>query len=228
MPRVKLSAGFTAIAGKQGGSVWATNQGGLYFRNNKFYGKVPKMGQVGSRANMAYISGLWRQLPPTNQIEWTNAGPDFPTTNIFGDARIPTGYELFMRLNLNIVKFGNTLLSSPPSPSSFPAYGPLEWAVLDATHVSINFPYTVPANEYVMVWGAYPKSAGVNKIPTSWKFFGYQSPVGATNINLISSYRSFFPAPANDQKIFLKTSYLFGLTGIQGAVEYSSAIVGQV
>lgn len=126
MPKVKLSALVSDIKGKANGSVFSTNNGGLYFRNNPSGGgkKSPKWDKQKSR--LITISQAWKNLDESVQDAWNAAVSDFPTTNAFGATRIPTGYELYVRLNTVQLTYGNTLLVSPPSPRSAPSTGTID------------------------------------------------------------------------------------------------------
>lgn len=125
MPKIQYSALVTNMKGKSNGSVFSNNSGGAYFRNNPNGGgkKSPKWDA--QKNKMISIAQSWKNLDESIQDAWNSAVNDFPTTNAFGATRIPSGYELYVRLNTTQLTFGNELLTSPPSPRSAPVFGSL-------------------------------------------------------------------------------------------------------
>lgn len=99
MPKIKLSALASDIKGKANGSVFSTNSGGTYFRNNPSGGGRKSSKWDVQKNNFGSLSTVWKSLTQTQQEAWQDATVLYPTVNAFGDPRIPSGYELFMRLN---------------------------------------------------------------------------------------------------------------------------------
>lgn len=113
MPKVKLSALVSDMKGKSQGSVFASNSGGVYFRNNPS-GGGKKSAKWGAQKNrFGSLSTRWKALTNEQRAAWSAAASMYPTLNAFGDERIPSGYELFMRLN-------GTLVSNNLSPIVLP------------------------------------------------------------------------------------------------------------
>lgn len=125
MPKIKLSALASDIKGKANGSVFSTNSGGTYFRNNPSGGgrKSPKWDI--QKNNFGSLATQWKALTQEQQEAWQDATVLYPTVNAFGDPRIPSGYELFMRLNGSLSAVGLPLLSIPNAPRSVVEYGDL-------------------------------------------------------------------------------------------------------
>ena len=123
MPKIRLSALATDIKGKSGGSVFSTNAGGTYFRNNPSGTGSKKPGTSVRKQLFASLSQSWRNLTNAQQVAWADAGILYPTTNAWGETRIPKGFELFMRLNGNLQAAGETLLLVPVAPRALPAIG---------------------------------------------------------------------------------------------------------
>lgn len=131
MPKIRLSALATDIKGKSGGSVFSTNAGGTYFRNNPSGTGSKKPGTSVRKQLFASLSQSWRNLTNAQQVAWADAGILYPTTNAWGETRIPKGFELFMRLNGNLQAAGETLLLVPVAPRALPAIGSPEFTYSD-------------------------------------------------------------------------------------------------
>lgn len=116
MPKIKLSALVSDIKGKAQGSVFARNKGGLYFRNNPSGGGKKTAKWAKARSAFSSLASQWRNLSFQQTTAWNEAVQDFPTTDAFGEVRIPSGYELFMRLNQPLFNLGRDIMLTPPIP----------------------------------------------------------------------------------------------------------------
>lgn len=143
MPKIKLSALVSDIKGKSNGSVFSKNSGGTYFRNNPRSGGTKSARWDKQKNNLSALASQWRSLDLVTQEAWQDATPNYPTLNAFGDPRIPSGYELFMRLNGHLLASNLPLLEIPASPRSTPDPG------------EMNF-------EYPLLWQMNPVKAFSN------------------------------------------------------------------
>jgi len=116
MPKIQLSAIASDIKGKSNGSVFSKNSGGTYFRNAPSGGprKTPRL-QL-QKARFGILATQYRALSNTQREAWDAAAVNYPTKNAFGAPRTPTGYELFMRLNANLLAAGQPTLTLPELP----------------------------------------------------------------------------------------------------------------
>lgn len=131
MPKIKLSALISDMKGKANGSVFASNNGGVYFRNNPR--KIAPNNAINSIRQSQFLGNAsqWRNLTVNQQDAWRNAVTSFPTFNVFGDARTPSGYELFCRLNGAMALRNLPTFSLPPDPRSFPIATSFDWSTPD-------------------------------------------------------------------------------------------------
>jgi hypothetical protein len=123
MPLVKFSALVSGMSGKAQGSVFATNRSGAYFRNNT--GKIKPQTAKNSKQRSLFtaVSQAWRELDNDEQAAWNAAAPNFPRVNRFGDPVVPSGYNVFMRLNGTRAVIGLPIMSTPPLPRELPSPG---------------------------------------------------------------------------------------------------------
>ena len=141
MPKIRLSALATDIKGKAGGSVFSRNSGGLYFRNNPSGGgrKSPKWDAA--RARFSSLASSWKNLSNSQKLTWNSAVDNFNTTNAFGENRVPSGYELFMRLNAPLKNLGLPINETAPLPATMPS-------VADSVFMTPGRPLWTPFNGY--------------------------------------------------------------------------------
>jgi len=123
MPKIRLSAIATDIKGKSNGSVFSKNSGGTYFRTNTTGGGNKSQKWTKNKNGFSSIASRWRTLTTTQQQAWRDAALLYPTVNVWGDPRTPSGYELFMRLN-GVLSGNNLPINLTPSaPRSIPTPG---------------------------------------------------------------------------------------------------------
>lgn len=120
MPKIKLSALASDIKGKSQGSVFSTNSGGTYFRNNPSGGGRKTAQSAAQKNRFGSLATRWKALTDEQRTQWRESASAYPTINAFGDSRIPSGYELFMRLNGVLISNELPLLTVPGTPREIP------------------------------------------------------------------------------------------------------------
>ena len=120
MPKIKLSALASDIKGKSQGSVFSTNSGGTYFRNNPSGGGRKTAQSAAQKNRFGSLATRWKALTNEQRTQWRESASAYPTINAFGDSRIPSGYELFMRLNGVLISNDLPLLTVPGTSREIP------------------------------------------------------------------------------------------------------------
>lgn len=150
MPKIKLSALVSDMKGKAQGSVFARNKGGLYFRNNPSGGGKKTAKWAKARSAFSSLASQWRKLSYQQTTAWNEAVQDFPSTDAFGEVRIPSGYELFMRLNQPLFNLDRGIMLTPPIPQPQPYLGQLVAATVGNflfTPQSVYAPYNCQGDD---------------------------------------------------------------------------------
>jgi hypothetical protein len=120
MPKIQLSALATDMKGKSGGSVFARNKGGLYFRNNPGAVQKKSFAWQNQKSRFTALSTSWRSLSNEERIAWEQMAENYPAQDAWGNSYIPSGYQLYMRLNGTLTSYNLDLLTTPNSPGSWP------------------------------------------------------------------------------------------------------------
>ena len=116
MALFKPSAIASDIRGTLAGTVFSKNRGGNYIRQ-KVTPVNPKTSfQTVVRNRLASFSQGWRALTAAQINAWNAAVAGFAKTNIFGDLRNPTGLQLYVKVNANLVSSGGTAITTPAAP----------------------------------------------------------------------------------------------------------------
>ena len=101
--KIKFGALVVAGRGKIGGHVASRNRAGAYLRTKVTPVNPATVYQVAVRNRLAGISTDWRGLTAAQRTAWNAAVSDYAKTDIFGDIRNPSGFNLHQKLNNNLV-----------------------------------------------------------------------------------------------------------------------------
>jgi hypothetical protein len=163
MPKINLTAIVSDIKGKSNGSVFSRNKGGNYFRNN------PKPVQQKSQAwgkqktRFSSVSTQWKALSEEDREAWTTIAPEYPQVDTWGKTYIPSGYQLYMKLNSQLFSNGFPILQTPLSPT--------ELAISDEIELYYpeNFAFTPTAGANLRgIYNRTPYLLGENFINSVW------------------------------------------------------------
>lgn len=160
--KVKFGAIVTEGRGKLGGHVASRNAGGAYFRTRVTPVNPQTVLQQSYRSIFGSISRSWRDLTESAREAWNNAVSNWVTTDIFGDSKNPSGFNLHQKLNMIMNTIGQPFLTLPPDPANVPPVSlssiNYETGQIDLNLVSASGPLT--ANTILVVEATPPVSPG--------------------------------------------------------------------
>ena len=120
MPKIQLSALATDMKGKSGGSVFARNKGGLYFRNNPSPVQKKSYKWASQKVNFSQVSTKWKSLSEEQRSAWELMTDNYPAKDAWGNTYIPSGFQLYMKLNTTLVSNGLEYITTPLMPQELP------------------------------------------------------------------------------------------------------------
>lgn len=113
MPSIKFTGLISDMKGKANGSVFSKNKQGNYFRNNPNGGGRKTARWDKQKVQFGNLANTFRSLTTEDKDAWNNLAASWPLLNKFGDEYYPSGYQLFMKLNGNLVSKGFSPLTTP-------------------------------------------------------------------------------------------------------------------
>ena len=202
--------------GKLGGHVYSKNRGGAYVRTKVSPINPQSSDQLAVRSSFTELSQGWRDLTDDQRAAWNAAVENFQRTDIFGDIKKPSGINLYVRLNQNIVLGGGAIIDTPPAPDVVP-----ESVVFSAAPdsspptLSIVFaPTPVPADHAYVVEATPCFSPGVSFIKNKYRRIALIPAAGATPNNALAAYQAKFGNLVGGQKVGFRITAVNLLTGI--------------
>jgi len=162
MALVQYGALITKLRGTIGGQVIQGGNGGDIIKNvGKVDSKLTKADagrSIKVKKNIAFVAGRWRLLTPANRLSYNTGAVNYPAKNKLGNTYTPSGFQVFMGLNINLYRVGiiNPMLLPPVSlpimldfivASSLPATLNLNWTGPLPPDCIIKVEATQPLNQ---------------------------------------------------------------------------------
>lgn len=208
--KVKFGMMITDGVNKLGGHVVQSNAYGRFARTLVTPSNPSTDSQVNARASVTNLVAQWRSLSAAQRFAWSEASPDFPNTNGFGDTFYDTGYNLFMRLNLPLNIIYDFNYDDPPSVDIPMDCGPIIPSVAaDGSDTTIEF-LTINDNPfwYAEIWASGGLSPGINYVSTRARWIGDIQVTDAGVYDLTSQYFAKFGAPGAGKKVYFRVKVL--------------------
>jgi hypothetical protein len=213
--------------GKLGGHVASKNRAGSYFRTKVTPANPNTSYQSTVRNRLSNLSTAWKALDAAERIAWNDAVEQYKTTDIFGDLKNPSGFNLFQRLNNNLAQIGVAQIDTPPLPAAMEV---IITGVLTATHAStieVTFTTDPVFTAHDMVVDATPAlSPGKNYVKTEFRRIGKYSSVATHVLDISTEYDAKFGAVgAAGLVVFVRMKMIDKTTGQAGIPVVLSVVI---
>lgn len=226
-----MKAKFGAIVvdgrGKIGGHVASKNRAGAYFRTKVTPVNPQSSAQLNARNRFTNFSQGWSGLTDEQRAAWNAAVVHFARTDIFGDLKNPTGFNLYQRLNNNLAVIEEAPLTAPPLPVAVqPVVATDLTAVASPASLSLGFDPAITTDSKVKVFATAPQTPGRSYVKSAYRLIGVLGSNDTSPKNITAMYTSKFGTLGEaGQKIFVKIEVVAQATGQTGTPSEVSAIV---
>jgi len=213
--KVKFGMIVTDGSGKLGGQVMSSNKGGKYIRTKVTPSNPNTVAQQTARAILSSLSTNWAGLSDTQRASWNGAVSGYATTDIFGDIKNPSGFNLYVKLNANLSNAGLTLLVVAPEKIEVPYTG-ITSAIFDISNTTgvITFDSASYDGEVLFVSATPSVSAGKSNVNSEFRGLG-AFPVTAGAIDIYDAYVLKFGVPTAGANISVRLAPIVS-TGQKG------------
>lgn len=199
--KIKFGSLVTDGRGKIGGHVASKNRGGAYLRTKVTPSNPRTASQQANRSILGALSASWSGLTSSQRASWDGAVNDWSKTNIFGDSVKPTGKNLFVALNKNLIAVGIAQILVAPAKQEMPVLG-LENVVVDISSTSATITTTGTLTGMKMVVSATPAlSQGTSFTKGKFRKIYDVDATAPVAADLYSAYVARFGAPVAGQNI---------------------------
>jgi hypothetical protein len=224
--KIKLGSNIADARGKLNGHVFSHNRGGNYVRNKVTPVNPRTASQTTVRARLAQYAQSWRNLTQAQIAAWNAAVAGYQKSNIFGDLKSPTGLQLYIKVNNNLIASGGSAISSPAAPKgvSVVTAGVLTYTS-GTPALSLAYSANVPALTRVKVFATPPMSAGISFVKSQFRLITTLASASVSPANILSVYTAKFGSVgAVGTKIFVAIQFVDQTSGVASPRQIVSAI----
>lgn len=212
---------------KIGGHVASKNRAGSYFRTKVTPTNPGTNYQVGVRNRLAGISSAWRALTADQRTSWNAVVADFARTDIFGDLKNPTGFNLYQRLNNNLLNLGVAGIDTPPLPQAVDAFTSLSIAAAaGAQTLTVTFAPAIVSDHGAWILATPGLSAGISFVKSEYRQI---TPLNFNNFSPFDAETAYIVRlgviPAAGTKLFVRMFQVHNTAGMAGIPIQASCIV---
>ena len=200
------------------------NRSGNYLRTKVTPSNPQSFAQQATRAVLGTMSSAWSGLTDDQRATFNGAVSDWSGTNIFGDIKNPTGKNLFVGLNKNLIESGQVIVENAPEKQALPF---MEVTAVNGLVGSDSL--TVASNGdatgvQVNIYATAPQSAGTGFY--KGKYRKIKTVEGSTldGVDVINEYRAKFGAIAAGMNISFQFKTV-GTNGQAGTPEFVKAVI---
>jgi len=222
---------FSGIAGvdmrnKLNGSVFSKNRYGAYVRTKVTPVNPQTTAQQNVRNRLATNAQAWRDLTEAERQSWIDGAVNYPTTDIFGNAKILSGSALYTSLNNNLAMVGVAAIASCPLPVAIPQLELTALAADDSANTVIVTGTTpVPADFAMAVFATPNVTPGRSFVKNLFRFTHAEPAAATSPFDISTEYVALFGDPVTGNKIFVKAFYVSTITGQAGIPVQAQTIV---
>lgn len=221
MGKVQFGFGVSDVRNAIGGSVFSKNRGGNYIRKKVSPVNPKSTSQVASRALFAVYSQKWRTLTAAQRLAWNSAVAGYAKTDIFGALRNPTGQQLYIQVNCNLIVSGGAEITTPAAPKGVSVVTLTSMTYTSGTPaLTAIYSANVPTGSHVIVFATPPLSAGVNFVKSQLRVISTLLVNAVSPYNALSAYTAKFGAVgAVGTKIFIGFRFVDQVSGIKSPLQ---------
>lgn len=205
MAKVKFSALISEMRNKLNGSVFSRNRGGSYLRNKVTPLNPQTAAQTLSRGRIGQLAQAWKGLSQAARDAWNGVVENFTSTDVFGDEKVPSGFNLYVGLNKNLLDCNIARIDTAPVAATLvPSI--LSSLVADTTvgTLTATFAPAIDAGTSIKVFASPALSPGINNANSQLRQIHVIDSTDASPLDLAAEYVTKFGAlPAVGQKVFM-------------------------
>lgn len=212
--------------GKIGGHVASKNRAGSYLRTKVTPVNPNTSSQQVARGLLTNFAQAWRALTAAQRAAWNAAVGDFAKTDVFGDLKTPTGFNLYVRLNTNLSNVGEAAINLPPLPAEVSQVVASACAFnLTGDVGTVTFSPTVPADHAVIVRATPSLSPGKSFVKSEYRVITVLAAAATSPADIWAAYVAKFGEPTEGAQVFVSLETVNTVTGQKSTISQVSAIV---
>lgn len=224
--KAKFGAIIVAGSGKIGGHVASRNRAGAYIRTKVTPVNPSTSSQLTVRQRLTNFSQAWRGLTEAQRAAWNAAVSAYARTDVFGDLKNPTGFNLYQRLNNNLNAVGQAALTLPPIVDEVLTVNFTALAgAAGASTLALTLSGAVPAGTSLKVFATPGVSPGISFVKSEYRLIAVEAAAAASPLAEGADWETKFGDLVAGQKVFVKIVFVNNTTGQESNAQQLSCIV---
>ncbi len=224
--KIKYGSFIVDGRGKINGHVASKNHAGDFLRTKVTPLNPRTASQTLVRSYIASLSAAWRGLTAAQRTAWNSAVSGYARTDVFGDKKNPTGFNLYMQLNKNLKDVSQATINTPGLPAAVATVTITAAAAAAGTPAfTITMSGAVPALTSVKVFATPGISAGISFVKSQFRQIDTKAAATASPLNELTAWNTKFGTLVAGQKIFVQLVFVNTVTGQSSASAITSLIV---
>jgi hypothetical protein len=201
--KIKFGAIVTEGSGKLGGHVASKNRAGAYLRTKVTPSNPNTAAQSLVRSILSSLSAGWALLTEVERLSWNSAVADYQSTDIFGDIKKPSGFNLYMKLNATLMSIGSAVLNEAPAKEELGNVY-LSAGAIDITDglITLTLVGAKPAGASFRYYATPSMSAGISNAKNRFRIIA-DSTTALTPTALYAAYIAKFGVPTSASSVQL-------------------------
>ncbi|MGL4901445.1 MAG: hypothetical protein ACRC4U_15370 [Shewanella sp.] len=223
--KMKFGAIVVDGRGKINGMVASKNRAGAYLRT-KVTPVNPQTSRQGFvRSALTSLAQAWRGLTEAQRLSFNAAVQSFAKTDIFGDLKNPSGFNLYMRLNQNLSTISAAPIDQAPLPAEVLSVT-LDNLTCDVSAETLELTLSgdVPSGSIAVLEATAPQSPGKSFVKSEYRWLLIFSGPASATLDFWTTYIARFGAPVAGQKVFIRVKFVNQTTG-QASTPQSASVV---
>jgi len=212
---------------KIGGHVASKNRAGAYLRTKVTPVNPETTYQLNVRNRLAGLSTAWRALTDVQRLAWNTVVDHFAKTDIFGDLRNPSGFNLHQKLNNNLLNVGESVITTPPLPEAVDAFSSMSFTVENTVEsLDITFADAIAEDHKAVLLATPAISPGISFVKSEYRQIAVLDSTKTSPYSALTEYNAKFGAiGATGMKVFIKMFLVNTNTGQAGLAIAASALI---
>lgn len=196
-------------SGSQAATTASRNRNGQYLRSRAIPVNPRSSAQGLVRARLAAMSATWRTLTVAVRQGWTDLADSFHRHDSLGQDYTPTGFQMFVGVNMNNIAAGNAVVTAAPALVTPPA---LLTATPTTTGGTLSLAYTATplgTGAKLFVFASPQRSAG-RAYEGDFRLIQVGAAAGASPLDCLAAYSAKFGVPIVTNRIFFSLQVYCG------------------
>jgi hypothetical protein len=221
--KVKFGAIVVDGRNKIGGHVMSKNRAGAYMRTKVTPVNPRSPDQQNARARLSMLSSSWDGLTYDDILAWNSAIKNWAKSDIFGDIKHPSGFNLFQKLNNNLTRVGGTQIDVPPVKVPQDDLGTLVIGTVTASAIPLTFTLqSLGGDDKLEILATPPVSLGKSFVKSEYRIIGHSLTLTTGACDAGTLYIAKFGGPIDPGKPFFIMARLVNSVTGQSTIPISA------